>query len=77
MSEWVSVEDRFPGMEQRVIIRYMRTVFGVPHPHYEMGYFVNPDCVRADKLVGWLFWRDNKRVEWPVTHWSIPPEVTP
>jgi hypothetical protein len=66
MLEFMSVEKELPK-GGRVIARYMREVFGVPTPHYEMAFFERPEDKRC---CGWLFWRDNKPIHWPVTHWA-------
>lgn len=73
MSEWISVEDELP-LGQQVIARYMKPFFGVPTACFEMAFFEEPQGDDPDELCGWLFWRDNKRICYPVTHWMQLPE---
>lgn len=70
MIEFISVEKELPK-GGRVIARYMREVFGVPTPHYEMAFFERPDPDNGQRRCGWLFWRDNTPIHWPVTHWAF------
>lgn len=70
MSEWISVEHEIPDCGQ-VIVRFMKPNFGVPTACYEMGYFEPPSSGNEkSNRCGWLYWRDNKPIAWPVTHWK-------
>lgn len=68
VSEWVSVNDKFPEGHQ-VVVRFIKPFFGVPNACYEMGYFEDPDKAEED-YSGWFYWKDNKPITYPVTHWK-------
>ena len=71
MSEWISVEAGMPKYGP-VIARYIKGYLGVPTAHYEMAFFEPPlDDGSNAKHCGWLFWRDNKQISYPVTHWKL------
>lgn len=72
MSEWISVNDKFPEGKQ-VIVRFIKPFFGVPNACYEMGYFEDEDDADGD-CCGWFYWRDDKPINYPVTHWMSLPE---
>ena len=68
MSEWISVEDELPCGFQ-VIARFIKPFFGVPNACYEMAYFEAPqDGGCGGGIYGWLYWRDNRVIGYPVTH---------
>ena len=69
MSEWISVKDELPDGFQ-VIARIMKPFFGVPTACYEMAFFEAPPEEGGNGLYGWLYWRDNVRICYPVTHWK-------
>lgn len=76
--EWISVKDRMPAEPRQVLVRFLRPRFGVPTECYETGYFEDAEpCAESCKKCvdyGWLYWRDNKHIGHPVTHWMPLPE---
>ncbi|MGL5283842.1 MAG: DUF551 domain-containing protein [Plesiomonas shigelloides] len=71
--EWISVNDRIPKPEQ-VLVRFLKPIFGVPTEQYETGYFEDPESCKGSESCGWLYWRDNKPIGYPVTHWMPLPQ---
>lgn len=72
-TEWVSVKEGFPTPEQ-VLVRFLKPVLGVPTEHYETGYFEHPEPFGKGGKCGWLYWRDDTPIAYPVTHWMPLPK---
>lgn len=71
---WISVIDRLPE-GGKVLICFKKPLFGVPLDEIECAYFDAPeDYENPSDAGGWLYWRDDKPVCYPVTHWQPLPE---
>ena len=64
--EWISVENKLPIEEGKILVLYGEPFFGYFNPEIEVGYYEDEE---------WRFWLSDKVIRGSgVTHWMPLPE---